>query len=105
MYKLKLDLNQLRVESFDTNTPEGVGIGTVKAHSHHCVSPFETCEDLSCRYTCATCDPTCATCVSCEACYESNNSCYVTCNASCYYGTCATCLTNCQQESCVYICP
>ncbi|MDB4947549.1 MAG: hypothetical protein JWM27_198 [Gemmatimonadetes bacterium] len=98
MHKLKLDLDQLSVESFDTNPPEGTQRGTVKGHSHVCVSPFDTCAALSCNYTCGTCDPSCASCASCF------NTCYDTCGASCF-GTCATCQTNCQQESCVYACP
>lgn len=94
MHKLKLDLDQLSVESFGTDAPEALR-GTVEARSHLC-SAFDTC--ASCDYTCGTCNPSCASCVSCY------NTCDNTCGASCY-GTCATCMTNCQQESCVYICP
>ncbi|HEU4882961.1 MAG TPA: hypothetical protein VFT45_11960 [Longimicrobium sp.] len=98
MRKLKLDLDRLIVESFDTVVAKDPGRGTVEAHSHMCVSPFETCAALSCNYTCGTCDPSCASCVSCY------NTCYNTCGPSCN-GSCETCQTNCQQESCVYICP
>jgi hypothetical protein len=98
MRKLKLDLDQLTVDSFDTDADDGAQRGTVEAHSLRCVSPFETCEALSCNYTCGTCNATCASCASCF------NTCGNTCGGSCY-GTCETCQTNCQQESCVYVCP
>jgi hypothetical protein len=96
MHKLKLDLDQLSVESFGTDPFEGARRGTVEAHSQLC-SLYETCP-VSCNDTCGTCDPSCVSCVSC------NQTCYNTCGPSCY-GTCATCQTNCQQESCVYVCP
>ena len=98
MRKLKLELDRLTVESFDTVVPNEGRRGTVEANSHACVSPFETCAALSCNYTCGTCDPSCATCVSCY------DTCYNTCGPSCY-GTCVTCQTNCEQESCVYVGP
>ncbi|MFL5538370.1 MAG: pinensin family lanthipeptide, partial [Longimicrobiaceae bacterium] len=59
MHKLKLDLDQLSVESFETNATEDARRGTVKAHSH-----VHTC-GASCYDTCATCDPSCASCVTC----------------------------------------
>jgi len=98
MRELKLDLDQLTVDSFDTVVANNAGRGTVAAHSHACVSPFETCAALSCNNTCGTCDPSCASCASCYG------TCYNTCGPSCN-GSCETCQTNCQQESCVYICP
>ena len=102
MRKLKLDLDQLTVDSFDTNPSDGTRRGTVEGFSHLCgpthIDPtcFVSCE--SCNDTCGTCDPSCASCVSCY------NTCNNTCGPSCY-GTCQTCQTNCQQESCVYVCP
>jgi hypothetical protein len=86
MNKLKLDLDQLSVETFDTITPAGAQRGTVEAHGPTLLN------------TCPTCDPSCASCVSCY------NTCDNSCGPSCY-GTCETCQTNCQQESCVYVCP
>lgn len=96
MPKLKLDLDHLTVDSFDTNADAATQRGTVEAHTA-LITLFETCPQ-SCPDTCATCDPSCATCVSCYG------TCQNTCGQSCY-GTCATCQTNCQQESCVYHCP
>ena len=93
MHKLKLELDQLSVESFDVTTREGTPRGTVEAHGP---TPVGTCN--SCFETDCTCDPSCASCVSCY------NTCNNTCGPSCY-GTCATCQTHCQQESCVYVCP
>jgi hypothetical protein len=95
MRKLKLDLDHLTVDSFDINPSDGTRRGTVQGFSHVC---GPTRIDLTCLDTCGTCDPSCATCVSCY------NTCDNTCGPSCY-GTCQTCQTNCQQESCVYVCP
>jgi hypothetical protein len=89
MRKLKLDLDQLTVDSFDTNPSDDTQRGTVQGFSHFCHTLLDTCD---------TCDPSCASCVSCYG------TCYNTCGPSCY-GTCATCQTNCEQESCVYHCP
>jgi hypothetical protein len=89
MHKLKLDLDQLTVETFDTVPPDGAQRGTVQGFSHVCHTLLETCD---------TCDPSCASCISCYG------TCYNTCGPSCY-GTCATCQTGCEQESCVYYCP
>jgi hypothetical protein len=93
MSKLKLDPDQLTVESFD---PDASGIGrrgTVRAHS-------DSCYDTDCQYTCAnTCANTCNTCgASCGGACASRST--------CLDPTCNTCFTNCGQVSCgVYICP
>jgi hypothetical protein len=93
MQKLKLDLDQLVVDSFDTLLAGGgEPRGTVKAFAPTMLLTCGTCN------TCGTCDPSCAGCAS------YNGTCYNTCGPSCY-GTCATCQTNCEQESCVYYCP
>src|SRR5687768_9291815 len=102
MHKLKLDLDQLTVESFDTNPDESAQRGTVEAHSHACVSPFETCAALGCPT--GTCDASCATCATCVSCYGTCYTCANTCGDSCY-GTCVSCLTECEPVSCVYHCP
>ena len=93
MHKLKLELDHLSVESFDTNAPEGARRGTVEAHRPTLVGTCDSCFETNC-----TCAPSCVSCVSCF------NTCGNTCGPSCY-GTCETCQTNCQQESCVYVCP
>ncbi|HET7233407.1 MAG TPA: hypothetical protein VFJ16_25575 [Longimicrobium sp.] len=111
MHKLKLDLDQLTVDSFDTNPPAGERRGTVQGLAR---TLYDTCL-CSGGGTCISCDPGCdnsvgGTCdVSCggtcdNTCNCTGNSCYGTCNVSCNV-TCDTCQTNCQQESCVYICP
>jgi hypothetical protein len=102
MRKLKLDLDQLTVDSFDTIPSEEPTRGTVEAHSHLCVSPFETCVDLQCPT--GTCGATCATCASCDSCNATCYTCYNTCGDSCQ-GTCVSCLTECEPVSCVYYCP
>ncbi|HEU4882963.1 MAG TPA: hypothetical protein VFT45_11970 [Longimicrobium sp.] len=95
MRKLKLDVDQLTVDSFDTKASDGARAGTVQGFAPPTF--WESCNG-SCDYTCGTCNASCASCVSCY------NTCGNTCGPSCY-GTCQTCLTNCQQESCVYVCP
>jgi hypothetical protein len=77
MSKLKLDLNELRIESFETKDAEEAR-GTVQAHASAIM----------------TCPSTCASCVTC----------YATCFASCPANTCGgnTCGRTCY--SCV-ICP
>ena len=102
MEKLKLDVDQLTVESFEAVSPEMLGRGTVDAHSHMCISPFDACADLACPT--GTCGATCATCASCASCNGTCYSCYDTCGDSCN-GTCLSCLTNCEPMSCVYVCP
>jgi hypothetical protein len=111
MHKLKLDLDQLTVESFDTIVPDGTQRGTVQGFGPtrfvSCVPGAATC-GISCEPGCdnsvgGTCDPSCGG--TCDAtCNCTGNSCYGTCAATCNV-TCATCQTYCQQESCVYVCP
>lgn len=86
MPKLKLHLDQLTVDSFDTLAADARR-GTVQAFAPPTL-----------LYTCATCDPSCESCNSCF------NTCHNTCGPSCN-GTCVTCYTACEQESCVYVCP
>jgi len=84
MNKLKLDLSELRVESFGTDAlPEARG--TVRGNSGaECggagdcgCSAVETCE-LSCRASCGaywTCIPECETQTCCEPCPVSEFEC------------------------------
>lgn len=78
--KLRLDLDQLAVESFSV-AGSAEGLGTV--HAHGPVPPKEPASDGygECYSYAASCNGTCASCV---------NSCWNTCNASC--------------QSCVYTC-
>jgi len=101
MHKLKLDLDQLTVESFDTDASGMAPRGTVRAHSDFCVRT-DICVPTQGELTCGdTCDNTCNTCgASCGGGCGSGFSCFGSCAE-----TCNTCFTNCEQESCVYICP
>jgi hypothetical protein len=104
MHKLKLDLDQLIVESFDTNASGLARRGTVRAFSHVC---GPTVIDFTCMNTCGTCDATCSCGGSCGGTCGCTGgyTCGGTCNGTCAEPTCNTCFTNCQQESCVYVCP
>lgn len=51
MAKLKLDLNELGVESFDTTDSAQRSVGTVRAHDSEESTRQETCEE-SAYYTC-----------------------------------------------------
>lgn len=93
MKKLKLDLDQLTVDSFDTLSANSTGRGTVKALITEIPCPIEWNPTYA-----PTCAASCASCASCQ--YSCDN----TCGSSCY-GSCSTCPTNCEQESCVYVCP
>jgi hypothetical protein len=90
MNKLRLRLDDLRIDSFDTTAPQkakGTVFGEQCTCYTQCTCPgcptcYATCNgscDASCNGTCgATCEGTCeATC---------NDTCYDTCAASC--GTC-----------------
>lgn len=82
MNKLKLELDELAVESFDTLAASSVRRGTVKAFGTWDGCPIEETAYLTCPATCANCDS------------------YYTCTAP----SCVTCLTYCQQLSCVEHC-
>jgi len=86
MHKLSLNLNELRVESFDTTPVPRKGKGTV--FGEQCTCP------TAC--TCPGC-PTCATCA--YTCYEpgNGNTCEHTCAAE---YTCDTCVDTCANTGC-----
>ncbi|HEU0012332.1 MAG TPA: hypothetical protein VFQ45_01540 [Longimicrobium sp.] len=98
--KLRLDLDQLHVESFDTHPGEAQRRGTVHGHQQYCY--YCCCYPCCCgggtahtacgQYTCAaSCNGTC------------DASCNGTCDASCN-GTCvASCNGTC-NGSCGYTC-
>lgn len=111
MKKLRLDLDHLRVESFDTSGGGAAPRGTVRGAARH--PTLEESYDPSCLGG-DSCDGSCGdTCLSCDAscingtCYASCNgtcaaSCNGTCVASCYGScdvTCETCGGTC-YESC-----
>lgn len=102
MRKVRLVLEDLSVESFDT-TPDAArpGRGTVHGQgvaaeeqtqwpgqcdtypncpSPLCVdTPLASCDDASCRWTCgSSCNGTCQSCYSCDSCQD---TCDYTCGA------------------------
>jgi len=86
MRKLKLNLDGLTVESFQTLSEGGAQRGTVEAHLSQ-VCALTLGED--------TCD-----CVT-----NWHSSCPPTCAATCDGNSCNTCYTYCGQMSCVEYCP
>lgn len=114
MGKLKLDLNELQVETFDTSPEENEARGTVQGHyvsgEPEFCTDFTICIEicpLPTRGTCASCGNTCGgtcghscggTCASCNTC---GGTC--TCGNTCG-GTCVFCTT--PDASCGYpVCP
>lgn len=87
MNKLRLKLDDLRVDTFSTNPSDGEAGGTVRGHGGN--SYFEPCQSYAdpCEvdYT-DTCPPytAAATC----------NTCGYSCNGTCGY-TCQTCWNTC----------
>jgi hypothetical protein len=94
MKKLRLDIEQLAVESFDVTTDVVRARGTVRGQLTSPASCLATdCNQNTCAATCMTCPDTCWD--SCgETCY---NSCYGTCEV-----TCDACLS--QDELTCYYC-
>lgn len=87
-HKLRLDLEQLAVESFSVSASEEAK-GTVRAHGE--VPPDEPISDYDgvCDTYYQSCRGSCASCV---------NTCWNTCNV-----TCASCVYSCPQ-SCHSVC-
>jgi hypothetical protein len=86
MNKLKLNLDELAVESFDTTRSEKTR-GTVVGEQCTCYTYCDTCPG------CPTCDNTCAyTCddATCPACPTCNASCNGTCDYCESYDYCGT---------------
>jgi hypothetical protein len=81
--KLRLDLDQLTVDSFSVAGGTD-GAGTV--HAHIPVPPDEPASDYDgvCQSYYQSCNGSCASCV---------NTCWNTCNASCQ-----SCVVQCQQS-------
>lgn len=92
MQKLKLSLDCLAVETFETVPAAAVRRGTVQAHATVTTCTFEYYPTYA--PTCAaTCDYTCEG--SC------GNSCFATCGYTCDDASCVSCMTRCDQVSCV----
>jgi hypothetical protein len=112
MKKLKLELDELQVESFQTERGM-VQRGTVKGNApptSFCTEYIDCTWDFGCETQLASCEGTCNTCAggSCEG--TCGGSCYGTCDASC--NTCgyscyeSDCACTIQWSACgVYACP
>ena len=74
MKKLKLNLKDLKVESFDTSKVSNIKKGTVNGNAPWTEANYtlcgngSTCYDPTCVYynTCYTCEPPCAPTYVCE---------------------------------------
>jgi hypothetical protein len=121
MKKLKLDLDDLRVDSFDTTPAAAAGErGTVHGQYPEtyrgCNTDEETCDSCfgSCGDTCGySCNGTCGTCAescngTCNTCYTNCGSCpgQWSCDPSCY-SCCDTCDYSCggSCDNCTGTCP
>lgn len=93
MRKLKLSLDSLQVESFDTDASQSMR-GTVAGRAvtdypDECVTPAGTCfKNCSVDATCNSCDYSCA------------GSCWGTCGASCNGSCGASCGCNTDYTAC-----
>jgi hypothetical protein len=89
--KLRLELDDLRVDTFATSRGAGGEQGTVRGHGGDSI--YEVCEALPWDYTEVNCPPH----TQAASCY---GSCYNSCNGSCY-NTCYTYNQNtCANASC-----
>ncbi len=57
MKKLKLNLDEIKVESFETITKKENPVGTVIGYLEEPAPSVGGCEPGSDRYSCGTCDP------------------------------------------------
>jgi hypothetical protein len=95
--KLKLHLDELAVESFDTSGVDKEE-GTVMAEQCSCNGTCPVTACATCPNTCAyTCDD--ATCPACPTCAASCNG---TCAGATCYDTCgASCWDTCRPRDCI----
>lgn len=98
MGKLKLEINALRVESFDTTAMARASIGTVRAHNEGLEEvdyaiPTPQTRDVSCIGTCTiSCWGSClASCLG---------TCDVSCNANCTDLCSLGCSDGCTAATC-----
>lgn len=98
MRKLRLERDDLRVDTFATSGSAASEQGTVRAHGGDgTVSYDQPCEPVPHDYTDVNCPPYTRGATCAASCY---GSCYGSCNASCY-NTCYTCDQNtCANASC-----
>ena len=101
MKKLKLNLDEIKVESFETSS-HSFTQGTILAQGAETEGAVDTCYEY-CLTQAQTCDPSCGP--SCNT--ACGQSCIGTCPATCGV-TCATCENqntcdySCQQTVCNY---
>ncbi|HEU0052026.1 MAG TPA: hypothetical protein VFQ39_02570 [Longimicrobium sp.] len=105
MKKLRLDMEDLRVESFQTAGGAGLSRGTVRGHAtlRHCTEFVDCtidfgCGTVGCGTGAASCNGTCD-----ASCNGSCASCVATCGASCNGtcdATCASCGYSCYDTDC-----
>ena len=92
MKKLRLELNDLRVDTFSTTTSAGDEGGTVRGHNiGRGPSWDEPCEPIPPDYT-EACPP-----------YTQGATCDASCNGTCYascYGSCVNSCYTCWQNTC-----
>lgn len=92
MNKLRLELNDLRVDTFSTTTSAGGEGGTVRGHNiGRGPSWDEPCEPIPPDYT-ESCPP-----------YTQGATCDASCNGTCYascYGSCVNSCYTCWQNTC-----
>lgn len=106
MSKLRLDLDALQVESFDTRPGASRPRGTVQGHGRDtdlaacgdATFPV-SCWDDSCAGSCASCDGSCVAGTCAASC---NGTCAVSCNGTCLASCGGTCDATC--VSCGYSC-
>jgi hypothetical protein len=106
MKKLKLQLDELQVESFQTARAEAPG-GTVRgnAPTWFCTEQIDCTWDYGCETEAASCNGSCQSCAdTCGvSCYGSCNATCASCDYSCYESGCACSV---QWSACgVYACP
>jgi hypothetical protein len=107
MGKLKLNLDEIKVESFETNS-EITSIGTIKGQDYQTIGPNETCDQVCPTADQATCGSTCGPCTVWQSCLGTCvQSCGIaTCPATCYQNyTCYnSCPGTCAEKNSVCIC-
>ncbi|HWK89445.1 MAG TPA: hypothetical protein VNP72_05595 [Longimicrobium sp.] len=95
--KLRLDLDQLQVESFDTHPGEAQKRGTVHGHQQYCY--------YCCCYPCCCGGGTAMTGCGQNTCQAScNGTCYASCNGTCDASCNGTCGATCDYSACYGSC-
>lgn len=102
MKKITLDLDDLKVESFETTAEASDAPGTVHGYITRDLTLCDQCTDSTCGSTCGgSCSPTCTnTCAPTCA-----QTCSSTCDSTCSgCGGGVTCLPGCNTDFACFIC-